>query len=214
MLTLVIPRTAESTVVHLTQENLQRELKSINGSELLVCDTWGEGIAKARNDFICLVEPDCLVSGGYFASQMGLFKKNPNYRQLGVMGSSTGINTWAKRIYGYKLGEKYSDGVLPVYDKLSTAPYTVPITYIPGAIMRMSTLKRVLKSIEPSEKDLIRYSTELSLEFWRLRAHVLLNPNSTYVTTEIYVGEQGKFDPKAGDLAEFLSFDNLDLSIT
>lgn len=209
MLSVILPRTAEPTVIQMTQEALQRELESVNGSELLVVDSWGEGISKCRTDFICLVEADCLVSSGYFASLMGLFKKNPSYRQLGIMSSSTGINNWGNRVFGYTLGAKEQDGVIPSKEKKSSSPYFVGITFIPGAVMRMSTLTRVLKDFpfESYQSDLVYFSTMLSLEFLRKGSRISLNPNTTYVTTETYVGELGKFASGAGDVIEMFKKD-------
>ena len=198
MLTVVIPRTAEPTVVQLTHENLLRELASVHGSELLITDSWGEGIVKCRTEFICLVEPDCLVNSGYFSSMVSLFKKNPHYRQLGIMGSSVAINDWAKRFYGYHLGDNFKDGVIPNQDKESTSPYAIGIVYIPGSVIRMSMFTRVLKDMDFGSyiDNLVKFSTNLSLSFWDHDGRIAINPNSTYVTTEEYVGEQAHFDPK------------------
>lgn len=205
MLSIILPRWAEPKVIHLTQENLQRELNQVVGSELLVTDDWGEGIAKCRTEFISLVEPDCLVNSGYFSSLTGLFKKNKQFRQLGAMGSSVGVTSWHNRIFGYDLGAKASDGVMPVREKKSIKPYNQGVIYIPGAVLRVSTLKRILKdndSVMNYTQDLVYFSTKLSLEMWRHKCYVSINPNTTYVTTEDYVGDRGKFDPEAGDLAQ------------
>lgn len=210
MLSVILPRSAEPTVIQMTQEQLQKELQEVNGSELLVTDSWGEGIAKCRTDFICLVEADCLVNSGYFGSMMGLFKKNPYYRQLGIMSSATGINNWANKIYGYHLGSNYSDGVMPNKESKSTSPYFLGVAFIPGAIIRMSTLKRVMQDFEYFESyanDLVYFSTMLSLEFLRKGSRISINPNATYVTTEDYVGEDAKFDASAGDIVTMFEKD-------
>jgi len=202
MITLAIQRTSEPTVIEMTREQLSKELSQVHGSELLIVDSWGEGIAKCRTEFLCMVEDDCLVNSGYFSSLIGLFKKNPYYRQLGMMGSSVGVKTWADKIYGYQVGNNYKDGVTPLKVSTSTSPYKVQIVFVPGALIRMSMLKRIMKdvNIDKFSKDLVYFSTMLSLEFWRHDGHVSVNPNTTYVTTEDYVGEKALFDPRAGDL--------------
>lgn len=212
MLSVVLPKTAEPTVVKLTEENLKKELVPF-GSELLVTNSWGEGLAKCSTELICFVEPDCLISSGYFQSMLGLFRKNKFYRQLGVMGSATGVSNWANIIYGFQMGDNYADGVVPVEYKQSTAPYPAPIVFIPGAVLRTSTLKRVLKDnpklFEAHGSDLVYFSTMLCLEVWRHNGRVALNPSSTYVTTEKYVGEHGRFDPGAGDLINLFAQEQL-----
>lgn len=199
MLSVILPRWAEPTVIHLTQENLQRELEAVNGAELLVTDSWSEGIAKTRNDYICLVEPDCLVSSGYFASMMGLFTKS-HFRKLSIMSATTSVLDWENRFYGYQVGNNYSDGVWPVLKSKSTSPYPVQIAYVPGSILRMSMLNKIMPNVDFQAKNLTKLSTDVSLECWRNNGHVLINPNSSYCTTEDHVSQQGKFDPKAGDL--------------
>ncbi len=203
MLSVIIRPTEEPKVIQLTQENLQKELSQVVGAELLV-DSWGSGLAKARNDFICLVEADCLVNSGYFSSQIGLFKKNPHFRRLAVMSSAIGVNDWATRFFGYKLGKTYADGVIPVKEKTSTSPYPLQIAYIPGAVMRKSSFGRL--KINPTwENDLVYFSTMVSLDLWRQGSMIQINPNTTYVTTESYVGEVGRFDPEAADLVGHLT---------
>lgn len=212
MLSVILPRTAEATVLKLTEDNIRKETVPF-GSELIVADSWGQGLNKCNTEFICFVEPDCLISSGYFQSMLGLFQKNRFYRQLGVMGSATGVNDWGNTIYGFQLGDNYADSVTPVEYKQSTAPYPAPIVFIPGAVLRVSTLKRILKSnprlFETYRDNLVYLSTMLCLEIWRHNGRVALNPSSTYVTTEAYVGERGQFDPKAGDLINLFAQEQL-----
>ena len=227
MLSVIIKDSHEPNVIKLTYENLFRELKNID-SELLVADNWIDAVMKletGHENFVCMVEADCLVNSGYFSSQMGLFKKSPYFRKLAVMSSATAINDWSNRIYGYSLGENYMEGVIPNHEQKSTVPFAVQIAYIPGSVIRLRNLQslidnlgwkslekgKVLKVGETWENDLVYFSTQISLGFWRRgrgqgwsagssgnRVH--LNPNATYVTTEDYVNDLGKFDPEAGDL--------------
>mgnify|MGYP003450299095 FL=1 len=104
MLSVVILDDGEPNVIKLTYENLHKETKQIQDSELIVAKDWFDALSVIKNKYVCLVEPDCLVSSGYFSSQMGLFKKNPYMRKLAMLSSATGVNNWANRVYGYKLG--------------------------------------------------------------------------------------------------------------
>lgn len=204
MLSVIIQDNGEPNVISLTYQNLWRELKDISGSELLV-GNWIEKLGEVKNNYVCFVEADCLVNSGYFSSQMGLFKKNNMFRKLAMLSSATAVNDWHNRFYGYRLGESYVDGVIPDLSKRSTAIYPVQIGYVPGSIIRLSMLKNAMKALDLGNQvqtDLVKLSTELSLWFWKQgdgnRVH--LNPNTTYVSTEGYINDIGKFDPKPGDL--------------
>ena len=216
MLSVIIKDSHEPNVIKLTYENLHRELKDID-SELLVASDWIDavmGLETGHENFVCMVEADCLVNSCYFSSQMGLFKKSPYFRKLAVMSSATAINDWSNKIYGYRLGDNYTEGVIPNSEQKSTVPYAVQIAYIPGSVIRLANLQSLFDNLKPNnswDNDLVYFSTQISLGFWRRgrgqgwsagssgnRVH--LNPNATYVTTEDYVNDLGKFDPEAGDL--------------
>jgi hypothetical protein len=72
MVSVVIRDNGEQSVIQYTFEKLYTELKDILGSELLVKKDWE--IAHIKNRFVCFVEPDCLVSEGYFKKQLELFE--------------------------------------------------------------------------------------------------------------------------------------------
>lgn len=212
MLSVIIKSNGEDNVVKLTYENIWRELKDISDSELIVSDHWNPD--EVSNRYVCFLEADCLVNSGYFTSQMGLFKKNPMYRKLAMLSSAVAVNDWHNRFYGYELGNHYTDGVLPIKDKKSTKVYPVQIGYVPGAIMRVGMLKKVFKDLKLDnsiEEDLVYYSTQISLAFWRQGDGnpVHINPNTTYVTTEDYVNDIGKFDTSAADLVGMFSKESI-----
>ncbi len=192
MLTVVLPRTNEPSVVQMTQEQLQRELHAINGAELLVTESWADGLKRCRTDYVCFVEPDCLISSGYFSSLMGLYQKNKHFRKLAVMSASTGINNWGNKVFGYDLGEKQGDGINPIRSMKSSSPYAVQVAYIPGAIVRTSSLRTVAKDMgfASHSDDLVKWSANLSLALWKHGCRVYINPNSAYITTEEKAGQK------------------------
>lgn len=198
MITVAIKDNGEPNVIKLTYENLHKELKDIPGADLIVVDNWFDALPRAKkNLYVCFVEADCLVNSGYFSSQLGLFKKNPYFRKLAMLSSATGVNNWSNKFYGYSLGNNYSAGVIPNKDKKSSVVYPVQIGYVPGALIRVSMLHKALMDIKATssmEKDLVYYSTVLSLAFWSQgdgnRVHI--NPNTTYVSTEDYINGIGK----------------------
>ena len=115
-----------------------------------------------------------------------------------MMSSSTGVNNWANKFYGYTVGNGHADGIVPSTDKKSGSPYPIQIGYVPGAIIRRKMLDNAIKSLKLSngaERDLVQYSTCISLAFWQQGDGnpVYINPNATYVTTEDYVNDIGHF---------------------
>lgn len=198
MITVAIKDNGEPNVIKLTYENLHKELKDIPGADLIVVDNWSDAIPRAKkNLYVCFVEADCLVNSGYFTSQLGLFKKNPYFRKLAMLSSAIGVNEWGNKFYGYSLGNTYSDGIIPNKDKKSSGVYPVQIGFVPGALIRVGMLTKVLAGLDVKnsiEGDLVYLSTVLSLAFWGQgdgnRVH--LNPNTTYVSTEDYINNIGK----------------------
>lgn len=204
MLSVILPRTDEPTVLQLTQENLQKELGSVPGAELLLADNWEDGIMRARNDFICLVEPDCLVSSGYFASNLGLFTKSDHFRKLAMVTSAVGLDNWANRIFGYKLESiEYGDPkvmstsemeIRPVKTKTQNSLFAIEIGFLPGAVIRKSVARYLLNEFKQLRtKNLVQLSTETSFRLWETGRRVHVNPNTTYVSTVPYLAEPPRF---------------------
>ena len=207
MLSVIIKNNGENSVIQLTYENLWKELKDIADAELIVSEDWFEPLHRVKNRYICFVEADCLVNSGYFTSMMGLFKKDPFLRKLAMLSSVTGVNDWANKFYGYQIGNNHADGIIPVTEKKSNKVYPIQIGYFPGSILRVNMLKELLKELKPKsgwQEDLVFLSTQISLGIWSggigdkewafsgNRVHI--NPNSTYVSTEDYVNDIGKFE--------------------
>ena len=198
MLSVIILDSHEPSVINLTYENLWKELKDIPGAELIVSDSWLGAIPNTKNKYVCFVEADCLVNSGYFTSQMALFEKNKYLRKLAMLSSATAVNFWPNRFFGYSIGNDFSNDIIPQKFKHSSAVYPLQIGYVPGSIIRKSMLEPALKEVVGTpgiEHDIVLFSTLLSIAFWGQgdgnRVHI--NPNTTYVTTESYVNDLGKF---------------------
>lgn len=212
MLTLIIKDNGEPSVVKYTYEQMFKEVKDIPDVEILVQPTWD--VSKVKNLYVCLLEADCLVNSGYFTSMLGLFQKNKMFRKLAMLSSSVAVNQWHNKFYGYSIEDEYADGVVPIRDKKSRAVYPVQIGYIPGAIIRTKMLQEAIKEDGYSdswEDDLVFLSVQLSLCFWRQGDGnpVHINPNTTYVTTEDYVNDIGRFPVDAGHLVEMFSKESI-----
>jgi hypothetical protein len=203
MLKVILQTCNEPKVLELTKENIGKELRSVRDSELVVSDGWWGDIPDS--DYVCYIECDCLVSSGYFSSMLGLFLKNPHYRKLAMLCPSTGINYWHDRVFGYFVGREWSDDtnkirtknkhLYPIKDKKSTSPYPLQVGYLPGSIIRTSALKDIMKTSIQAD-NMNELSCKISLAFWDTGRRVHLNPNSTYVTTNLAAGEKSKFDPQ------------------
>lgn len=204
MITVVILDKGESNVTQLTFENLYRELKDIDGFDLLIKDKWFdlEGI---KNPYICFVEADCLIQQGYFKSQLERFSEKGYSRNMAIMSSTTSICYWNNKIYGYRV-DLGGEGVVPNREPKSRVPFTVEVAYIPGAVIRVSMLKTILKDFTHQTEDLVYLSSEISMALWRKSAEsqgkgyrIYLNPKTSYLTTEDYVNDLGRFETKTND---------------
>lgn len=215
MVSVVIIDNGEPNVIRLTFENLYGELKDIYGSELLIRDRWFD-LEGVKNKFVCFVEADCLVSKGYFKTLLGDFMRKGSSRTEAVISSATAVNYWDNLIYGYATSFD-NQGVYPNRESKSTNSFAVQIAYIPGAIIRVGMLKPCLKDMFIYD-NLVRMSAELSMSLWERAViskgkggfKVYLNPKVTYLTTENYVNDIGKFDvPVHGDVVNIFSRESI-----
>lgn len=217
MLTVIIRNNGEDNVVRLTYENLWHELKDIPGAELLVSESWFDYLPKIKNSYVCFVEADCLVSEKYFVKQLKEFRTNPG-RKISMLTAKTAVSNWDNCFYGYRVNTGISQDIIPANKKSSSA-YAIQVGYFPGAIVRLSMFKEAFKKLHLNDSwinDLVFLSAELSGAFWRQGADgvekkvqngnpVYINPGVTYVTTESYVNDVGKFDVDMFDLeAKFM----------
>lgn len=211
MLSVIIKDGGEPNVTQLTFEQLYKELKDIPGSELLIKSDWD--ITDVKNRYVCFVEADCLVSEGYFKKQIQAFDKlSP---RVVALSQTTAVRYWNNEIFGYRLGIEPNTATLPVRKaKSRQKPYQVQIAYVPGTIIRTTSLKRILKGLKINnlEADLVYYSLLISLGIWQsgittdakhplgqLGTQIYMNANVSYCTTEDYVNDIGYFDEVLDD---------------
>jgi hypothetical protein len=198
MVSCIIRDNGEPSVIQYTFQKLYTELKDIHGSELLIKKDWD--ISHVKNRFVCFVEPDCLLSEGYFKKQLELFQTlSP---RVIMLGSATAVRRWDNCIYGYFIEDTK---LIPNRRPKANRTYPVQVAYIPGTIMRTSSLKKLLKKTtvpKGYENDLVYYSSLISLSSWekgltfddkhpegQLGSQIYINPGVSYVTTEDYVND-------------------------
>jgi hypothetical protein len=207
MITVIIKDNGEPNVTRFTRENIARELLGVQGVNIVIAKDWFKAFQHVKTPFVCFVEADCVVSSGYFTSQIGILKKDNTLRNLAILGSALGVLHWGDRVYGYSLGKLQSDGFVPNKLQVSMTVSPVQVAYLPGAILRTKAL-RALSDLEDTlaTENLVELSTVLSLCFWSgaNEPRVAINPNVTYVSTEAYVGEPAHPDIDVGDaIAKF-----------
>jgi hypothetical protein len=208
MITVVIKRTEEPKVIQFTQMDIAKHLSGIQGAEIILEDTWGEGLRKVRTPYVSLVEPDCTLSANYYSSNVGLMHKTLSgkaggkgagrgaggggYTKLAMISSCLGIRDFGNRIYNYTL-DKVEDmnvnGVIgkgwhpmPDRGKRSLQLYHVQIGFVPGAIIRMSAIKDIMEDELWDDRNLVKLSTALSFYFWDTGRRIQVNSNTTYVS--------------------------------
>lgn len=225
MITVIIRRTDEPKVIQMTQADLSRQLGSINGAEIILEDTWTEGLRKVRTPYVCLIEPDCVFSSSYFSSNVGLMKKahervqtstamgGGGNQKLAMISSCLGIRDFGNRIYNYELKKIKLPGyettliddkpleirewhIQPKREKLNMKLYHVQVGFVPGAVIRMSAIKDIIEDELWNGDDLVKLSTALSFYLWDTGRRIQLNPNTTYVSSDMNLESPPLFTTK------------------
>ena len=188
-ISVIIPKSRESD---LTKEWCLKQLGGFN-HEVIVSPTWRDGLKRAKGEFVTMLEKDCVLGPNYFVTLMRVFRSNSSFRKLAVVAPAVGVESWTKKIYGYKLKSNYA---VPLMAPASSDPHFVQIAYLPGAIIRRSALHQM----SPGEKDLMLDSFNFSIYFWNSGNMVLLHPGVTYVSTDeeldmnYQINEPGNWD--------------------
>jgi hypothetical protein len=225
MISVVIRRTEEPKVIQMTQADLVRQLGSINGAEIILEDSWSEGLKKVRTPYFSLVEPDCVFSSSYFSSNVGLIQKahaktgkykdwqryggGGGNQKLAMITSCLGVRDFGNRIYSYEL-DKVKDintekvtgkgwHIQPNRAKLNMKLYYIQVGFVPGAVIRTSAVKDIIEDELWDGNDLVKLSTALSFYFWNTGREVQLNPNTTYVSTDKGLEKPPLFDTHVPD---------------
>lgn len=223
MITVIIRRSAEPTVIQMTQADLARQLSGINGAEVLLEDTWRQGLKKVRTPYFALVEPDCVFSANYFSSNVGLIAKahakvvgsthqpmgGGGYQKLAMLSSCLGVHDFENRIYAYELG-LVKEGelnsvrmkgwhIVPARRRLNMRLYHVQVGFVPGAIIRTSAIKDIIEDKFWDEPDMVQLSTALSFYLWDTRRRIQVNPNTTYVSADDKLEQPPLFKTKVPD---------------
>lgn len=212
MLTVIIKRNSNPDDAQMVLKSVMGDMWAIKDSDILIEDSWREGIKKVHTPFMMLLEADCVLSGGYIGSNFGLMRQDSHndlkgtggYLKRAMLASCVGYEDFANRIYNYELHkiEEGADirirywGIDLSREKRSTTPYAVQVGFVPGAIIRKSSLNELSKNFNWDDPNIIRMSTRLSFHFWDTGRRIQVNPNTTYVSnsTQVIEPAQFKFD--------------------
>jgi hypothetical protein len=145
--------------------------------EIIVASSWRAGYRQSHGEFVCFLEPDCVLSDFYFEKLLSVFDDKPSYRKLAMVTPTLAVNDWDSKIYGYILS---ATSVIPSRIKSSSESYLIQIGYVPGAIIRRSAMGLT----PPRNKDNMAESLQFSLWFWDNGQHIALDPDVTYVSTD------------------------------
>lgn len=221
MISVIIKRSDEPKVIQMTQADLVKQLSSLAGAEIILEDTWSEGLKRVRTPYVSLVEPDCVFSSSYYSSNVGLMKKahektDPHkwgggggYQKLAMIASCLGVRDFGNRIYNFELGQVQDINVnkvtgkawhiVPTRTKLNMKLYHVQVGFVPGAVIRMSAIKDIIEDELWDGDDLVKLSTAVSFYLWDTGRRIQLNPNTTYVSTDMNLEKPPLFETKIPD---------------
>ncbi len=173
-LTVVIPKSQEGD---LTYEWAKRELAEID-HEIIMPLRWSAGLGRAKGEYICFLEKDCVLAPRYFASLMDQFVDKPSFRKLAMVSPALGINSYNRLLYGYRVRGR---DVYPSLVPSSTSPYQIQIGYVPGSIIRRSAIG----ALSPRAQDAVTDSVNMSLYLWSNGQRVIIVPTTLYISTDV-----------------------------
>ena len=171
-LSVIIPPGPEAI---LTQEWVELELSGTEHE--VIIDSWDSGAKKVKKEFVCFLENDCVFTKNYFLNMLDIFDDKPRFRKLAMVSPVLAVNDWDCLVYGFKLEP---DRVMPRAYPSSRSSHLVQIAYLPGSIIRTSSLG----SLSPKGKDTMLDSINFSLYLWNHGQRLILQNSSTYCSTQ------------------------------
>lgn len=173
MLSVIIPPGRRTK---LTEIICNKQLRGMD-FELILADTWKEGLRQSKGEFVSLMDADCDMSDNFFKKNLKIFTSQPSFRKLAMVSSSVSNPSRDFRIYGYILSLDGSEpSLLPSNIRSSSSPYGIQVGYLPGSIIR----RNAIRDIEILNGDPILDSIKMSLDLWIHGSRCYINPDTTY----------------------------------
>lgn len=182
MLSIILNDNEEEKVVDYTEELLEEQTSKMD-VEIIRASSWRMGLEMSGGDFLCYLEPDCLLSDDYLMVGMNAMFTNDKYRKLAMISPVLCARYWNREIHGYKneMGEivpcipEDRKTYLPDFKRDFTP---IQIGYFPGSIIRRSAANRLHFNSDTPLKS----SVENSIALWEEGNRILLNPHIKYVS--------------------------------
>jgi hypothetical protein len=153
---------------------LKKELEGIDAE--VISKPWAEGILEAKGDFICLLEENSAIRMSTIRDNLHVFTDKPAYRKLAMVSCMVDLPE-AK----VNVAWTYNNGLQATTYIGSDSTHAARIGYVPGAIVRTSSLRKA--NLSPSYPP-TAFSCGLSLFFWENGLRVALNPETLYYAPE------------------------------
>lgn len=162
------------------QRMLERELP--RNSEIIY-ENWRAGLAKAKGDFVCLLEYDSGVDSGALIKLLRPFVQNPQNRQLAMVSPKVEFedNPSVSLLY-------YNDP-----QGRSSEVHLSRVGCVPGAIIRRTSLIKYQESLRI--RSIVDMSFALSLAFWEGGLRVMHDPRITYCSPSNLTERKKSFAP-------------------
>lgn len=206
MLSIILADRDDLAVVDYTEEMLEDQISRMD-AEIIRATSWRTGLEMSEGDFLCYVEPDCLLSEDFFMVSLNTMASSAQYRKLAMVSPVLCARRWEREIYGYKEELGQIVPVIPETDRKKYLPSfkqklsAIQIGYLPGSIIRRSAAERLYFNSDVPLKS----SVENSLALWEEGNRILLNPYSKYVSNEQGLDESipyGRVSAKVSQMFE------------
>jgi hypothetical protein len=179
LLSIICPKISKGM-----SQMLERELKDIEHE--IIKNIWSTGLPKAKGSFVCLLEPDSAVEKNSIIENLKIFTDNPSYRKLAMVSPTVDFED-----IGEKLIFSWNNGVKGYHASQLRSIRDCRIGYVPGAIIRRTSL---LKSNLNHMLDPLRFTTDVSFDFWSRGLRISVNPETVYYAP--INGKQKKYRDK------------------
>jgi hypothetical protein len=150
------------------QKMLEQELQNID-SEIIYAK-WPTGLARAKGDFVCLLEHDSAVSKGSIARQLEPFLNNPKFRKLAMVSPLIEFDDTKPMVL-----DSFGKTSYPQQPQLTRSGS------IGGAIIRRTS---ILKNRDLLKTNLTTTSHGVSVSLWEHGLRIMIDPTSIYYSPQ------------------------------
>lgn len=170
MLDIIISQDAPQ----LTKTTLKLALEGLRGINVIEAPSLKEGLPQTRAEFVSFVG-EGLLDSKHFKDNLQVFLDQPKFKKLAMVSTAVANRSLEDKCFGFTLEPT---GLVPVDHKSSSLPYALQIGYLPGAILRRSSVEHVAQYLTGNA---MQDSYQASIDFWLTGKMCYINPAITYV---------------------------------